>query len=68
MSALVAFLAGLAGTASTAPVEVDELYKPVWISGEMRAQSRVQELSYVDGTADIETSYLMDALSVEVYE
>ena len=48
--------------------EIDELYKPVWISGEMRAQSRMQELSYVDGVADIETSYLMDALSVEIYE
>ena len=48
--------------------EVDELYKPVWISGEMRAQSRVQELSYVDGSADIETTYLMDALSVEIYQ
>ncbi len=48
--------------------EVDELYKPVWISGEMRAQSRVQELSYVDGSADIESTYVMDALSVEVYD
>jgi hypothetical protein len=48
--------------------EVDELYKPVWISGEMRAQSRTQELSYVDGQAEIETTYLMDALSVEIYD
>ena len=48
--------------------EVDALYKPVWISGEMRAQSRKQSLSFVDGQADIETSYAMDALSVEVYD
>lgn len=47
--------------------EVNELYKPVWISGEMRAQSRTQSLSLVDGQADIETSYAMDALSVESY-
>lgn len=47
--------------------EVDELYKPVWISGEMRAQSRTQSLSLVDGQADVETSYVMDALSVEIY-
>lgn len=48
--------------------EMDGLYKPVWISGEIRAQSRTQSLSYVDGAADIETSYVMDALSVEPYE
>lgn len=48
--------------------EVDALYKPVWISGEMRAQSRKQSLSFVDGQADIETSYVIDALSVEVYD
>ena len=47
--------------------EVDELYKPVWISGEMRAQSTTQSLSLVDGQADVETSYVMDALSVEIY-
>lgn len=48
--------------------EVDELYKPVWISGEMRAQSRTQALYLVDGQADIETTYLVNALSVEVYD
>ncbi|CUH49207.1 DUF3299 domain-containing protein [Ruegeria atlantica] len=48
--------------------EIDELYKPVWISGEMRAQSRSQSLNYVDGQANIETSYAMDALSVEIYD
>lgn len=48
--------------------EIDELYKPVWISGEMRALSRSQSLNYVDGQANIETSYAMDALSVEIYD
>lgn len=48
--------------------EMDGLYKPVWISGEIRAQNRTQSLSYVDGAADVETSYVMDALSVEPYE
>ena len=48
--------------------EVDELYKPVWISGEILAQSRTQSLSLVDGQADIESTYLMDALSVEIYD
>ncbi|MCP4936972.1 MAG: DUF3299 domain-containing protein [bacterium] len=48
--------------------EVDGLYKPVWISGEMRAQSRTQSLTLVDGQADIETSYVMDAQAVEIYD
>ncbi|MCP4073755.1 MAG: DUF3299 domain-containing protein [Hyphomicrobiales bacterium] len=47
--------------------EVRGLYKPVWISGEMRAQSRTQSLTLVDGQANIETSYVMDAQAVEDY-
>ena len=47
---------------------VDELYSPVWISGEMRAQSLSSELHLVDGQADIETSYFIDAVSVETYK
>jgi len=48
--------------------EVDELYKPVWISGEMRAQSLTQSLYLVDGQAEIETTYVVDALSVDIYD
>jgi len=48
--------------------EVDELYKPVWISGEMRAKNQTQVLDLVDGQADIETAYVMDATTVEIYD
>jgi len=48
--------------------DVDELYKPVWISGEMRAQSHSNALSLVDGQADIETTYFVEAMSVEIYK
>ena len=48
--------------------KMEGLYKPVWISGEIHAQSRTQTLSFVDGVADIETSYIMDAHLVEPYE
>lgn len=48
--------------------EVDGLYKPVWVSGEMRAQSRTQALRLVDGQANVETTYAVDALSVEIYK
>lgn len=47
---------------------VDELYKPVWISGEMRAQSQTNALNLVDGQADIETTYFIQAVSVEIYK
>jgi len=48
--------------------EVDGLYTPVLISGEMRAQRQTQALQLVDGQADIETTYLVDALTVEAFE
>ena len=48
--------------------KVDGLYTPVWISGKMRAQSQIQSLFLVDGKTDVETTYLVDALSVETYE
>lgn len=48
--------------------DVDELYKPVWISGEMRAQSQSNALHLVDGQADIETTYFVKAISVDIYD
>lgn len=48
--------------------EVDELYKPVWILGEMRAQNQSRALQLVDGQSNVETTYAMDALTVEVYK
>lgn len=48
--------------------EVDELYKPVWISGALEAQSRSQSLHLVDGQANIETSYVVEADTVEIYK
>lgn len=48
--------------------EVDELYKPVWISGELLAQSHSNALHLVDGQADIETTYFVEALTVEIYQ
>jgi hypothetical protein len=49
-------------------VEVTGLFNPVWISGEMRAQSSSSALSLVDGQADIEATYFIEALSVDAYE
>jgi hypothetical protein len=33
------------------------LYDPVWISGQVAAESSVQAVRYVDGNAHVETSY-----------
>ncbi len=48
--------------------EVDGFYTPVWISGEMQAQSQTSSIYLVDGDTDVETTYVLDALSVEIYE
>lgn len=48
--------------------DVDGLYTPVWISGELRAQSSSNALSLVDGQANIETTYFVDAVAVDIYE
>lgn len=48
--------------------EVDELYKPVWIVGEMLAQNQSSTLQLIDGQSNIETTYKMNALSVEIYD
>lgn len=44
------------------------LFTPVWVNGTMKTEQSKSNLSYVDGTADIPSSYAMDATSVELYE
>ena len=48
-------------------IEIKTLYDAVWVSGRMAAESSVQEISYVDGTAPVEASYVMQAALVEPY-
>ena len=47
--------------------KIDGLYQPVWISGEVKAERQVTELSFVDGEADIDVGYAIDAVMVELY-
>ncbi len=47
--------------------KIDGLYQPVWISGEVKAQRQVTELSFIDGEADIDVGYAIDAVMVELY-
>lgn len=48
--------------------EIDGLYEPVWVTGAVKAQRQVTELSYVDGEADIDVGYAIDAQVVEIYQ
>lgn len=48
--------------------DVDAMFKPVWISGALEAESHATPLYLVDGEATIESTYFMDAKSVEIYE
>ncbi|MGI1661741.1 DUF3299 domain-containing protein [Palleronia sp. KMU-117] len=48
-------------------IEVDGLFRPVWITGTMVAQSSVQDVGYVDGQAPVSVSYSMQPVLVEKY-
>ncbi|SNS56972.1 DUF3299 domain-containing protein [Tropicimonas sediminicola] len=48
-------------------IEVDVLFRPVWITGTMVAQSSVQDVGYVDGRAPVSVSYSMQPVLVEKY-
>ena len=43
------------------------LYEPVWITGRMTIETTNQSLTYVDGTAGIDTAYTLKGEKVEPY-
>ena len=48
-------------------IEVRTLYDAVWVSGQIAAEQSVQTVSYVDGVAPVEASYVMQPTRVEPY-
>jgi hypothetical protein len=48
-------------------IEVRTLYDAVWVSGQIAAEQSVQTVSYVDGVAPVEASYVMQPTQVESY-
>ncbi|MFY0660240.1 MAG: DUF3299 domain-containing protein [Shimia sp.] len=46
----------------------DSLYTPVWISGELRSEFDSHALYMVDGEADVDVTYTMEADSVIAYD
>jgi hypothetical protein len=43
-------------------------YEPVWVAGEMKAETGTRNLFYRDGAADIATGYTLHAELIESYE
>ncbi len=50
------------------PYQVDDIFTPVWITGELSAKAAKEELSLVDGSAEIETGYTMKGMRIIPYE
>ncbi|MBO6520120.1 MAG: DUF3299 domain-containing protein [Rhodospirillales bacterium] len=50
------------------PYKVEDIYAPVWITGELSAKPATEELSLVDGSAEIETGYTMKGMRIAPYE
>ncbi len=46
----------------------NNLYEPVWITGRIKNKATNQSLTYVDGTAGIDTAYTLEGEQVEPYE
>ena len=44
------------------------LYTPVWVNGLMKTEQSQSNLNFIDGSSDIPSSYVLEAISVEPYE
>ena len=44
------------------------LYTPVWVNGLMKTEQSQSDLSFVDGSSEIPSSYVLEATSVEPYD
>ncbi len=49
-------------------VEIKGLFSPFWITGEMSVQSATKNLFFVDGSADINVGYTINANQVQPYK
>jgi len=50
------------------PFETDELFAPVWVTGEIRVGKGKEALNLVDGVSDIDFGYSLKATRIEPYE
>lgn len=54
-------------TATPQPYNIDEIYKPVWITGELQLQTLSKELFLSDGSNNIDIGYSMSVEKIEEY-
>ena len=47
--------------------EIQGLFTPIWISGELQSENSVEKVRYADGETDVQRSYAMTATLVEPY-
>jgi hypothetical protein len=47
--------------------KADNLFEPVWVTGRMKVRSINKSLSFVDGSAGVETAYTVEAVIVRPY-
>ncbi|WP_139838052.1 DUF3299 domain-containing protein, partial [Roseovarius gaetbuli] len=48
-------------------IEINGLFTPVWISGEIAAERSIQNIGYVDGQTPVSVSYTMHPNAVQKY-
>ena len=44
------------------------LYEPVWITGRLKVKTTNKSLSYVDGSAVVESGYALEGIKIEPYK
>jgi hypothetical protein len=50
------------------PYVVPDLYQAVWVTGRMKVQRATKSLSLVDGSADVDAGYTLNATGIEPYK
>ena len=58
----------LVKTITTAGYNSKQLYEPVWVTGVIAVQSMAKNLYLVDGSANVDIGYAMQAIQIEPYE
>ena len=52
----------------SSPYKLDSLFEAVWVTGLISAEGNTRSLSFVDGTAPVQTGYTVTGLAIEPYE
>ena len=55
-------------TVSKKGYRIKQIYEPVWVTGVMSAQSMVEDLFLVDGSAEVDIGYAIKAHQIDAYE